>query len=211
MTSSAYAKWTNGVVEQMNRSSKEILIPLCRHLKVEVNQWDKISPLVQSTLNRMPRKSRGGKSPIELTTTIAPTTAMDMLTCTDMNLQMVDDAAITHVQEHATQLEALLEAHWDLADTARRAKSKINRQKTAKNAIPSVDVGDYVLYAVMLPDTKLDYVWQGPGIIVQIVNRLICQVQPVGIYYIKPLCGHAETLLIKVAQRHRADQVRRTT
>ena len=84
----------------------------------------------------------------------------------------------------------LLEAHWDLADRSRRVMSAYNRKRTSEHAMPRVDIGDYVLYAVHKPDTKLDYIWRGPGVVLQQVSPLVFQVKPAGVEHAKPMEVH---------------------
>ena len=114
--------------------------------------------MVQAALNRKPRASRGGRSPIELTTTIVPSTRVHTLVSPGMQLYNTDSLASASVDEAVAKMEKLLESHWDLADRSRRVMSALNRKRTAHEAMPRVDVGDFVLYAVHKPDTKLDYV-----------------------------------------------------
>ena len=74
-----YAKWTHGVAESANLLFLDIFRPLLRSLRREVNQWSASTKLVQRALPRKRRKSRGGKSSLELTTSIAPRTGTDLL------------------------------------------------------------------------------------------------------------------------------------
>ena len=42
----------------------------------------------------------------------------------------------------------LLQSHWDLADRSHRVMSAHNRKRTSQEAMPRIDLGDYVLYPV---------------------------------------------------------------
>ena len=77
--STAYAKWTHAVAERTNKEVLQILRPLCRHLKSEVNDWPSIIKMVQRAMQRKRRVSRGDRSPIELTTSIVPTNGVDLV------------------------------------------------------------------------------------------------------------------------------------
>ena len=64
----------------MNKTVVQIVYrTVCRNLGVEVNKWTKINKIVQGAINRMERPSQGGMSPIQLTTSITPTTASNIV------------------------------------------------------------------------------------------------------------------------------------
>ena len=121
--------------------------------------WDKIIKQVQKAMQRKQRKSRGNRSPIELTTSIVPTKGVDLLVSSGIDVQVIDEEASEALDAAVSAMTTLLESHWDLADTTRRAKSQANTRRTDVAAIPKISRGDYVLYAVHVPDMKLDYVW----------------------------------------------------
>lgn len=85
-------------------------------------------------------------------------TSTDLLISEGLDVRRVDGEASDQLQTSKAGLAALLESHWDLANTVRRAKSERNRARTDMSALPEIDIGDYyVLYAVHIPDTNLDY------------------------------------------------------
>ena len=176
--STVYAKWTHGVAERMNKTVLQIFRTLCRHLNVPVNKWTTITKVVQGAINRMKRPSRGGYSPIELTTSIKPVTAANIVRHGGDVLEVLDEPTTQDVRVQVKLLAQTLEEYWDLTNVARRAQSQRNRAKTSQLAIPNMGVGDYVIYAVHKPDTKLDYTWRGPGEIVERCNRLVYKVKP---------------------------------
>ena len=192
--STAYSKWTHGVSENANRVVLDVFKPLLRALRREVNQWPGVVKLVQKTLQRKKRKSRGDKAPIELTTSIVPEGATDLLVNEGLDIRRVDGAASEQLDTAATDLAAILENHWDLANTARRAKSQQNMARTDMTALPEIDIGDYVLYAVHVPDTKLDYRWKGPGQVIHQVTPMVFIVEPVGIPHVRPFPVHVQRL-----------------
>ena len=81
----------------------------------------------------------------------------------------VDKDGSNALQKYTERLAQLLEKYWDLADTARRAVSEKNMRKTCSNAVPDIDIGDYVLYAVIDQDTKLNYRWKGPAVVTDVL------------------------------------------
>ena len=50
----AYAPWSNGTVEVMNRLLVRLLRGLCSELKLKPTEWDSLLPMVMSALNHMP-------------------------------------------------------------------------------------------------------------------------------------------------------------
>jgi hypothetical protein len=125
-------------------------------------------------------------SPIQLTTSLEPRTAAAIIHAGGVNIAEVDDQASATVDEHVRRLAVLLSDHWGLANLARRHQSQRNRERTSANAVPNISTGDHVLYAVHKPDTKLDYTWRGPGVVVGMPNQLICTVQPCTAHPSKP-------------------------
>jgi hypothetical protein len=177
-----YAKWAHGVAEHNNKEVLKILRPLCRQLDVEVNKWPTVIKLVQSAMNRQRRQSRGGMSPIELTTGIKPMTAAAMLYQDGVMVEQLDEAATLTLRETVRQMARHMEGLYDAANLARRAKSEANRKNTAKEAIPNINVGDFVLYAKHKTDTKLDYTWVGPAVVTEVVSPLILTIRPYTLY-----------------------------
>ena len=115
-----------------------------------------------------------------------------MLRTKGKNIQTTDQNTTTadNIRTHIEHISNLLEQHWDLADTSRRATSVNNRNKTSKQVIPELDIGDHVLYAVHKPDTKLDYKWRGPGTITKILSPLVYKVEPDTMHEVPPLQVH---------------------
>ena len=87
--------------------------------------------------------------------------------------------------------------------------SAYNRRRTAQEAMPRIDVGDFVLYAVHKRDTKLDYVWRGPGVVLQKVSPMVYEVKPAGIDHAKPMDVHVCKLRrFAVASLNMTEQIR---
>ena len=168
-----YAKWAHGVAEKNNQVMRDIMRHLCRDLNVEINQWPKLTKLVQGAMNRHRRKSRGDMSPIKLTTGINPRTAASVLHRGGKTIEVMDEAATLSVNLAARLMAERMEKIYDMANLARRAHSRQNWERTAREAIPNIDVGYFVLYAKHEPDTKLDYTWLGPAVVTEIVTTQV--------------------------------------
>lgn len=192
--STAYAKWAHGVAERMNKAVLQILRPLLRGLGRTVSQWPGVIKFVQRALQRKRRPSRNNMSPLQITTGIAPRDAMSLLVSEGLDIRRIDGDASTLLDDTVAEMAALLESHWELADTARRAKSEENRRRTDLTALPSIALGDYVLYAQYIRDTKLDYKWRGPAQVIHRVNPQIYIVDPVGLEHVRPFAVHVSLL-----------------
>jgi len=189
-----YAKWAHGVAENNNKQMLNILRPLCRKLGLEDNQWPRVLKLVQGAMNRQARPSRGGRSPIELTTGIKPRTAASILYKGGSEIDVLDKATSETLDQAAEKLAKHMEGIYDAANLARRAKSKRNRKNTSEEAIPKIDVGDYVLYAKHKKDTKLDYTWLGPAVVTKIVTPLVYSIRPYTLYESQAFDVHVKRL-----------------
>jgi hypothetical protein len=105
-----------------------------------------------------------------------------------LKLLTIDDITQAKIDTSIQHMANLLEQHWDLADTARRAISKHNRKRTDPTSIPRIQIGSHILYAMHKPDTKLDYIWRGPGTITDHTNHLT--------YTVKPKTEHGKSMQI---------------
>ena len=197
-----YASWTHGVAERMNRTVRQILRTLCRNLGIPVNKWTKVIKLVQATINRMPRASRGGKSPIELTTSQKPRTAASIVRHGGVQLEVLDANATQSLNVYSAKLAEALQERWQLANTARRAVSAKNRRASSQKPLPQIDIGDYVLYAVHKPDTELDYLWRGSGEVIDRPNSLVYTVRPCTTLPMEPFDVHVQRVRRFASARH---------
>ena len=189
-----YAKWAHGVAEANNKRVLTILRTLCRKLGKSQGQWSHVVKLVQGAMQRQGRASRGGKSPIELTTSIIPRTAASMLYTDAKTLDVLDEDASKALDETAKAFAEHMVQLYDAANLARRAMSKRNRKRTSDKAVPKIDVGDFVLYAKHKKDTKLDYTWLGPCEVVKVVTPLVYQIRPYTLYESQPFDVHIQRL-----------------
>ena len=108
--------------------------------------------------------------PITLTTGITPRTAASILHRGGKVIEVMDQQANLSIEMAARRLAERMEEIYDMANVARRAMSKQNWDRIDREAMPNIDVGDYVLYAKHKRDTKLDYTWLGPAVVTEIVT-----------------------------------------
>ena len=71
----------------------------------------------------------------------------------------------------------------------------LNRKQTDDGpTLPRHQRGDYVLYAVHKPDTKLDYTWRGPAQVIYRVNPQVYIVEPVAVAHVRLFPVHIQRL-----------------
>ena len=167
---------------------------LCRQMHTEINQWPSLVKIVQGAMNRKRRASRGNRSPIELTTGIAPRTTASLLHKGGGEVQVLDEDATRTVDEAAAALAERMEEIYDAANVARRAKSAQNRRRTSMCAIPDIAVGDFVLYARNEGHDKLTYTWLGPAVVLRAVTPLVYTIRPYTMYETEPKDVHITRL-----------------
>ena len=196
-----HAKWTHGVAERNNKAVLQVFIPLCRKMKVDVNKWPCLTKMVQAAMNRMRRKSRGNMSPIELTTGQKPRTAAATLHKGKDIIEILDEKATLTLRESTREMARHMECLYDMANRARRHKAKANHKRTDMEAIPTMQIGDFVLYAKHKKDTKLDYTWLGPAEIVTMPTSFVYEIRPYTVYQSQPYECHIARLR-RFAGRH---------
>ena len=149
-------------------------------------------------MNRKRRPSRGNRSPIEITTGIAPRTTASMIFrdgCVIEILDDIDEAASATLEQSASRLASKMEMMHKAADLARRNKSRINRRSTREKPIPAINIGDFVLYAKHKKNTKMDYnTWLGPAVVTDIVSPLVYTIRPYTIYESEVLDVHVSRM-----------------
>ena len=106
---SAYHPQSQGIIERSHRSLSDVLAPLC---KDHPEQWEAMMPRVQFALRSLPRKSLGGRSPLEVVTGLRPQfpNALSMgvvpisLTTDDYCKRLVESLCEVYAQIHRKQL-----------------------------------------------------------------------------------------------------------
>ena len=185
-----HTSWAHGVAERNNKAFLQVLRPLCLKLGLEGNQWPQVLKLVQSTMNRMKRPSRGNMSPIELTTGIQPRTTASMIHKGAGVVDVLDEDATKALQQYTRKFAKLMQGIYERANKMRRAKSDRNRSLKEDRPIPEIEVGDFVLYAKHKKDTKLDYTWLGPAVVMDVPTPMIYTIRPYTMYESQPFDVH---------------------
>lgn len=167
----AYAPWSNGQVERVNREIRELLSTLINENRLQQESWTELLPLVNFVLNNTPSTRLGGHSPTEAFTGHAPTsplTAIFRPEAADFTTIPMDSAAIRTM---VTQLQnSLHDIHHRIAAVKPRNKAP----RTGQQEI-DFDIGDYVLISRVNDKgkDKTRNLWSGPArVTAQLNNRL---------------------------------------
>ena len=133
-------------------------------------------------------------SPIELTTGQKPRTAAATLHKGNNVVEVLDQEAALTLRESARALARHMEALYDMANRQRRHKAKQNHKHTSDEVIPTMQTGDFVLYAKHKKDTKLDYTWLGPAEIINMPTPLVYEIRPYTAYQSQSFECHVSRL-----------------
>ena len=199
-----YAKQSHGVGERINRRCLDSFLALLGQLEADEKEWTKFAKLVQAQINRTRTKSRGNKSPIEITTGITtPTTFEHIL------YEGIDEPGIakalpldsTLIQNHIDDFIKGLDATWGQTARARNKKADKNRKQQykrkkpkTKEHLPLINIGDYVLVAIPVRPSKLQFKWVGPVQVIDTVSDFVYTCKPISKRKLKPRNVHITRL-----------------
>ena len=157
----AYAPWSNGQVERVNREIKEVLTAMTTELKLSADEWPSLIPAVNAVLNNSPSSAIGGYSPITAFTGRPATSPLDCVFKTDTKTLLsvpLDEPAIKR------KVEALRMQLQELHVKINSKPSRKQRKRPGQQEV-DFDVGDYVLVARIgqtIKD-KVKPIWEGPA------------------------------------------------
>jgi transposase InsO family protein len=187
----AYAPWSNGQVERVNREIREMLSALISETKAQHDTWPQFLPIVNYAINASPSTSLAGLSPFTIFTGRKP--GSPLMTIFDKNTATVNTVAPTSLtlQTHTAKLQQALH------DLHQRVTKHPRRKQTKRNGETAIDfdIGDYVL--TTQPRTTRDKtvpIWNGPVLVVGTVNDRVFKIR--------------DLLTGEIRERH-ADQLRR--
>ena len=164
----AYAPWSNGLVERVGKTLKGTLSALISETKRRPEDWPLFLPVVNNIINHSPSSALGDRCPITAFTGRKADSPLDVIfspTGAERLPLSVDD-----VKSRIAALEAELDA------VVHNVSSISPRKHGHRPGTTPVDfsVGDYVLVARSLHGArdKTAPVWGGPGLVVSAENDL---------------------------------------
>jgi transposase InsO family protein len=164
----AYAPWSNGLVERVGRSLREILSALTSEMRRSPESWPELIPLVNYVVNQSPSEALGGRAPLTAFTGRIPTSPLDVVFSS--TTVSVDTCPLSVAQ--LTAKIAALET--SLSENIEAIRSRQVRDHPTRPGDTPVDfgVGDYVLVARHGRNTrdKTAPIWNGPALVIEAEN-----------------------------------------
>jgi hypothetical protein len=162
----AYAHYSNGSIEIINREILNLLRSLISELRCNKLEWPWLINLIQHTLNHRPQQRLGGRAPI---TVMAGLPADNPLDSIFFNPQIGTISTIeleSTVISQATEklIESLNNMHKDIFNITEIERMRHRQQSSRDRFFPNFGVGDYVLVAIPEKQhgNKLTLAWHGP-------------------------------------------------
>ena len=178
-----HAKWSHGVGERINRRCLNSLLAILGQLEVDESTWSSYIKMVQAQINRTKMRTRGNKSPIEITTGLPTKSTFDHVLFTQHKASIATATPVKSelIQAHIDEFISGLEQTWGTAAKARAKRAQHNRARRRKlpTTIPHLEIGDFVLVAEPVRGSKLCYKWVGPMRIEGTTSRYVYKCKPV--------------------------------
>jgi hypothetical protein len=165
----AYAPWSNGLVERVGNTLVETLSALTSESKRPATDWPLLLPVVNHCINHSPSSALGGKCPITGFTGRAADSPLDVIlddSSTATRLPLTSDQIKARVASLESALSTMID---EISAIAPRTTAKRPGQRPV-----DFGVGDYVLVARALRGVKDKTAprWGGPGLVISAVNAL---------------------------------------
>ncbi|ETV93469.1 hypothetical protein H310_12520 [Aphanomyces invadans] len=144
----AYSPWANGTVEVVNRLVLRAVKALLNKMRLNVEDWHLVLPLVQGALNHQPANRLGGVAPVTAFTGLPAKTPM---------------SGFSNIEALAAALHDL---HRDVSTRSDKLRQQARGRHDKKNKVKFTNfaVGDYLL-------------WRGPNQVVRVVTDHVMETQ----------------------------------
>jgi transposase InsO family protein len=174
----AYAPWSNGRVERVNRELRETLSAVMLEGKVRDDEWPYVLPTVVNIVNNTPTPTLAGYAPITVHTGAEPTSPLAVVfRRKEMNLTSVN-VSVDDIRAHVERLQEELRVIHDRV----HAQKPVKRAKRPGEVEIDFGVGDYVLVARRGTGVKdkVRPVWEGPAQVIREVRKMVYEVKDLG-------------------------------
>lgn len=180
----AYCPWSNGTVEVVCRELLRASRALLSEFQLPQHYWPSVMPLVQLALNSSNLDRLGNRCPLEVFTSLKPTTPLASITRKNGVESEVHSIELVRAKQRINAervQQAFDKIHKDVADRSskRRAKSiAAHNRKTNVRPI-NFDTGDFVLRGVLERNRgkKPSLKWKGPFRVTECKSEFIFQIE----------------------------------
>jgi hypothetical protein len=176
-----YSPWANGTIEVVNRLVSRAVKTLSSEMKLQVDEWPLILPLVQGNLNHQPASRLDGIAPVTafmgLPTSNPMSGFVHPTTKEIFDFDWLSDARVKHRKELRSALDSM---HRDIAahSAKLRCQARARRGKKPQVVLPLFIVGEFVLVgSVVSRPSKLALCWRGPSKIVRVITDYVIEMQ----------------------------------
>lgn len=173
----SYAHHPNGLIERLNRTMLDVLVPLMLDGGIPTGHWPWVLPVVQACLNNSPSTALGGLAPITVFQGRQPTNPVAVVFPPSASSFSTVRPQAPQVVAAVGRLQADLEVFCRIVDET----PPRNRKPRSGERPVDFGVGDLVLvserHGLVHERTKLNPVWTGPCRVTGVVNDLVFKVQ----------------------------------
>ena len=192
-----HAKWSHGVGERINRKCLDAFLQIMAQLQKDQKEWPDFTKLIQAHINRTPTKSRGGLSPIQITTGLKAKSTFQHVLFQEHDAKMATAIPLQSelIQDHIDNFITGLEETWGQASQARNAQSTTNiKARKQIQTVPQLEIGEYVLMAQPERISKLEFKWVGPLRITNTISDFVYECKPISKRNMRPRIVHITRL-----------------
>ena len=168
----AYAHYSNGTIEIVNRSIINLLRCMISEARSDKADWPWFVKLVEHAINHRPQRRLAGRAPITVMTGLPADNPLDtifynpkMLAISSVDIQT--DQIIKSIEHLQNSLQHM---HKEILSATETERQSHRDCKSKHRTLPNFDIGDYVLVAIPENKTgsKLDFFWHGPYRVVEV-------------------------------------------
>jgi transposase InsO family protein len=164
----AYAPWSNGQVERVNREIRELLTAMLSEGKLQQDAWVELLPLANFVINNTPSRRLANFSPIEVFTGHKPTSPLNVVfrpEAKDFSTVPVDSDTIK------AAVQQLQHSLHDIHHKVSEVKPRRHASRPGETPI-DFDIGDYVLISRTNEKgkDKTKNLWSGPARVIRRIN-----------------------------------------
>jgi transposase InsO family protein len=157
----AYAPWSNGRVERVNRELREILSVMMQEAELPAEQWPYVLPAVNAAINNNISDALGGLCPRTVFLGRPRVDPLDIIYNPSTKQFVLAPPPPEGIREWATSLANDLRSH---QETVAEVKHRMHVAKEPSGTPLNIHVGDYVLVSRLgaQPKDKTRAIWDGP-------------------------------------------------